>query len=54
MAGGALLSAQLGSQAIFLLLAVPSALAALALLAMSRLQGRQAAPPAAVSAAPAP
>lgn len=54
MAGGALLSAQLGSQAIFLLLAVPSVLAALALLAMSRLQGRQAAPPAAVSAAPAP
>jgi len=54
MAGGALLSAQLSSQAIFLLLAVPSVLAALALLAMSRLQGHQAGAPAAVSAAPAP
>lgn len=50
MAGGALLSAQLSSQAIFLLLALPSVLAALALLAMSRLQQRQAAAPAAVAA----
>jgi AAHS family 4-hydroxybenzoate transporter-like MFS transporter len=40
MAGGALLSAQLSNQAIFMLLAIPSVLAALALLAMSRLHGR--------------
>jgi AAHS family 4-hydroxybenzoate transporter-like MFS transporter len=38
MAGGAIISAGLGNQAIFLLLAVPAVLAALALLAMARLQ----------------
>jgi AAHS family 4-hydroxybenzoate transporter-like MFS transporter len=45
MAGGALLSAQLSNQTIFMLLAIPSVLAALALLAMSRLQGREPAAP---------
>lgn len=38
MAGGALLAANLGNQAIFLLLSVPAVLAALALLAMGRLR----------------
>lgn len=40
MVGGALLSAQLSNQTIFVLLAVPAVLAALALLAMARLQSR--------------
>jgi len=46
-AGAALLSAQLSNQVIFLLLAIPAVLAALALLAMSRLQQRPAPAPAA-------
>lgn len=41
MGGGAIISAGLGNQAIFLLLAVPAVLAALALLAMARLQQQQ-------------
>lgn len=45
MGGGAIISAGLGNQAIFLLLAVPAVLAALALLAMARLQQRNAAVP---------
>jgi AAHS family 4-hydroxybenzoate transporter-like MFS transporter len=40
MLGGALLAAQLSNQTIFLLLAIPAVLAACALLAMGRLQGR--------------
>lgn len=40
MVGGALLAAELSTQTIFLMLAVPAVLAALALLAMGRLQGR--------------
>lgn len=43
MAGGSLLAAQLSNQTIFLLLAVPSVLAALALMQMGRRQDRRAA-----------
>lgn len=49
MVGGALLAAELSTQTIFLLLAVPALLAAVALLAMGRLQAR--AEPAAVQPA---
>ncbi|XYJ08163.1 MFS transporter [Telluria sp. B2] len=54
MVGGALLAAELSNQAIFLMLAVPAVLAAFALLAMGRLQGRAepAAEPAASETAP--
>ena len=54
MVGGALLAAELSNQAIFLMLAVPAVLAAFALLAMGRLQGRAepAAEPHAGEAAP--
>lgn len=45
MVGGALLAAQLSNQAIFLMLAVPAVLAALALLAMGRLQAPAGAAP---------
>ncbi len=38
MVGGALLAAELSTQTIFLMLAVPAVLAAFALLAMGRLQ----------------
>lgn len=51
MVGGALLAAELSNQTIFLLLAVPALLAAVALLAMGRLRGR--AEPAAVEPAAA-
>ncbi len=50
MVGGSLLAAELSTQTIFLMLAVPAVLAALALLAMGRLQGR--AEPAALDTAP--
>jgi len=50
MVGGALLAAQLSTESIFLMLAVPAVLAAFALLAMGRLQGR--AEPASAAAVP--
>lgn len=49
MVGGALLAAELSTQTIFLMLAVPAVLAALALLAMGRLQRAE---PAALDTAP--
>lgn len=54
MVGGALLAAELSNQTIFLLLALPALLAAVALLAMGRLQGRAEPEAAAAAAAPAP